>query len=201
MRLDLEVDHADGVPGLARGSRHELETHRLQAQEDPRVHETARMNREEPHCLLLLTAWSVAPALTSGDRPLPLDPGGGPAASASLVAPYRCLAVAAIHHVAVGVLHPLPAARAALATAHERTRHPARIHARLLAPVRGDPDGGIAALGLAGVDPSRVAPPRVLGRPGVAGEGEEKDDHEDRHLPDGLHAWTGSLAERWRLCP
>src|SRR5262249_30688721 len=74
VRLDLEVDHADGMPGLARGSRHELETHRLQAQEDLRVHETARMNREEPHCLLLLTAWSVAPALTSGDRPLPSDP-------------------------------------------------------------------------------------------------------------------------------
>src|SRR5262249_6639408 len=119
----------------------------------------------------------------------------------SLVAPYRCLAVAAIHHVAVGVLHPLPATGAPLATAHERARHPPRIHARLLAPVRGDPNGGIAALGLAGVDPSRVAPTRVRVRPAVAGgEGEEEVD-EARHLPDGLNAWTGSLAERWRLCP
>src|SRR6516164_7065693 len=86
----------------------------------------------------------------------------------SLVAPDRGLAVAAVHHRAVGILHPLPAARAPLASAtDEWTWHAARVGTGFLAVARGDPDRLIAAMSLAGIDPARVAPARVLRRQGV----------------------------------
>src|SRR6516164_6988287 len=92
----------------------------------------------------------------------------------SLVAPDRRLAVAAVHHRAVGVLHPLPAARAPLASAtDEWARHAARVGTGFLAVPRGDSDGLIAAISLAGIDPPRVAPARVLCRHGAAHRGEE----------------------------
>src|SRR5262245_53440522 len=49
MRLDLEVDDADRMSGAAGGGRDELEPHRLQPEEDLRVHQTARVDRENPH--------------------------------------------------------------------------------------------------------------------------------------------------------
>src|SRR5262249_13711604 len=106
----------------------------------------------------------------------------------SLVAPDRRLAVAAVHHRAVGVLHRLPAARAPVASAtDEWTRDAARVGARLFAPPRGDSDGLIAAISLAGIDPARVAPARVLRREGAAREGEQGDGGESRDAHGTSH--------------
>src|SRR4029077_6208619 len=127
------------------------------------------------------SGWS---ARKSTRRPSSVDPrsaGGGSAGAAgaiarrattrrrdltrrgSLVAPDGCFAVTAVHQVAAGVLRPLRAAGASLAPTIERTRETARGGARLLAVLRGDPDGVVAALTLALVHPPRIAPARVLG--------------------------------------
>src|SRR5262249_35059932 len=76
------------------------------------------------------------------------------------------------------------AASAHLASTLERARVAARGGASLLAVLRGDPDGVVAALALARVDPPRVTPARVLGGSDSGGEADEKDDCHDgaRHV-------------------
>src|SRR5262249_8656845 len=91
----------------------------------------------------------------------------------SLIAPHRGLAGAAVQQVAVLILRPLRAARPPLRLARERARTAAGRRAGLLAVLRRDADRVVAALVLALVDPSCVAPARVLRGPGCGGEGEK----------------------------
>src|SRR5262249_62231022 len=113
-------------------------------------------------------------------------------APVSRAAPARPPAEAAFHHRTVGALHPLPAARATLASAtDEWTRHPARVGTLFLAVPRGDPNGLIAASSLAGIDPARVAPGRVLRSEGAACGEEEGDRGEGRDARGMAHRQRG----------
>src|SRR5215468_2027543 len=107
-----------------------------------------------------------------------------------LIAPHRRLAVAAIEDVAVGILRPLRAAVPALRFAREGIRTPAGDRAGLLAVLRRDADRPSAALILALVDPSRIAPSRVLRCPGSGGEGEEEGHGEDRRASRRRSWWN-----------
>ena len=58
-RFDLQVDQADVMSRSARGRRHQFQTKRFQSQEDLGVHEGARMDGKQTHCVLLFwdTFW------------------------------------------------------------------------------------------------------------------------------------------------
>ena len=50
--LDLQIDELDGVPGAARGLRHQLEPQRLEPEEHIGVEQRAGMNEENLHRFL-----------------------------------------------------------------------------------------------------------------------------------------------------
>src|SRR5262249_52262058 len=89
------------------------------------------------------------------------------------------LAVAAIEEPAAGGLHPLRAARPALARAGEGPGDPTGGDAGLGAVGRRDLDRGVAALALARVNPAGVAPTRILRRTCHRRRGEQRQDCEN----------------------
>src|SRR5262249_1695146 len=112
------------------------------------------------------------------------------------------LAVAAIEEPAAGGLHPLGAARPALAGAGEGPRAPTNVDAGLGAVGRRDLDRGVAALTLARVNPAGVAPAWILCRTCHRRRGEQRQDGENRVTHARAHPrWSLPVRDSTRRRP
>src|SRR5262249_4938669 len=139
---------------------------------------------------------------TAQDGPVSLRNGVERSSPGSLAAPDGRLAVAAIEEPAAGGLHPLGAARPALAGAGEGPGDPTNVDAGLGAVGRRDLDRGVAALTLARVNPAGVAPAWILCRTCHRRRGEQRQDGENRVTHARAHPrWSLPVRDSTRRRP